>query len=197
MSKQKPNVGQLLNFKGQLLMDHNDMRSLRLWPETVDNDVVCVLNFYCADEDNREETIRLSAETLLTVADLVELVMQSDSWNFNSCPRIEQTYCLEVWTNTPGQTAKLSIYPPIAEDQLVATLAVMSPDKKTPCQFAMDEHCATAFVNCARKMAGIVQRFQTQENADVVLFGCETSVRDTENDKFDPMFPLLCREFGH
>lgn len=57
MSKQKPNVGQLLNFKGQLLMDHNYMRSLRLWPETVDNDVVCVLNFYCADEDNREETI--------------------------------------------------------------------------------------------------------------------------------------------
>ena len=72
----------------------------------------------------------------------------------------------------------------------------MSPNKQTSCQFAMDERCATAFVNCARKMAGIVQRFRTHENADIVLFGCETSVQDTENDKFDPMFPLLCREFG-
>ena len=44
MAKRKPSVGQLLNFKGQLLIGHNDMRSLRLWPETVDNDVVCVLN---------------------------------------------------------------------------------------------------------------------------------------------------------
>lgn len=197
MAKRKPNIGQLLNFKGQLLVDQDEMRSLRLWPETVDNEAVCVLNFDCCDEDNREETIRLSAEALLTVADLVELVMQSDSWNFNGCPRIEQTYCLEVWTDTPGQTAKLSIYPPLAQDKLVATLAVMSPDKKKPCPFALDERCATAFVSCARKLASIVQRFRTQENANVVLFGCETSVRDTENDKYDPMFPLLCQEFGH
>mgnify|MGYP004635011597 CR=1 FL=1 len=197
MTKQEPNVGRLLNFKGQLLLDQDETRSLRLWPETVDNDVVCVLDFDCCDEDNSEETVRLSAETLLTVADLVELMMHSDSWNFNGCPHIEQTYCLEVGTDEPGRTAKLSVYPPLAQDKLVATLAVMSPDKKKPCPFALDERCAIAFINGARKLAEIVMRFRTKEKKDSVLFGQETSVRDTENDKFDPMFPLLCQEFGH